>query len=324
MATDLNNDGYADGILSTLVDDSSGMRNPIYRFSQGTSMASPHVAGILALMRAVHPGISPDDIDNLLSAGTITSDIGAAGRDDLYGYGFIDALKSVQAAQKLANGGTLPPQPALITSSPNQLTMKLTNSSVLDISNQGEAVSSITTYGSNASWLSINATNVNALGLGEYTVTVDRSGLPGGSYIGVVTFSIANGEILEVPVSMLVGSVSTIGSAGYIYALLIDDNGNTVAIDPKLPLGNGVYSYSFTGVPPGSYRIIAGSDIDNDSQVCQLGESCGGYPTIDSLSSVDVVNTDLTNLNFVIDILSGVGSSDHSAESNNSAHGYRR
>ncbi|MFT7554121.1 MAG: hypothetical protein ACI9LO_000433, partial [Planctomycetota bacterium] len=43
---DLNNDGYGDGVLSTLVDDSSGTRNPTFAFYQGTSMASPHVAGV--------------------------------------------------------------------------------------------------------------------------------------------------------------------------------------------------------------------------------------------------------------------------------------
>jgi serine protease len=44
-SVDTDGNGYVDGVLSTLVDDSSGTREPSWVFYQGTSMASPHVAG---------------------------------------------------------------------------------------------------------------------------------------------------------------------------------------------------------------------------------------------------------------------------------------
>ena len=42
-------------------------------------MASPHVAGVLALMKSINPDLTPDDIDALLEQGRITYDLGATG-----------------------------------------------------------------------------------------------------------------------------------------------------------------------------------------------------------------------------------------------------
>jgi hypothetical protein len=59
------------------------------------------VAGVAALMKSVAPALSPADFDVLPAAGSLTQDLGgesAAVRNDLYGYGLIDAQKSVLAA----------------------------------------------------------------------------------------------------------------------------------------------------------------------------------------------------------------------------------
>ncbi len=54
---------------------------------QGTSMASPHVAGLAALIVSQMPGITPAQIEYVIR--TTARDIGAAGRDDSFGYGLI-------------------------------------------------------------------------------------------------------------------------------------------------------------------------------------------------------------------------------------------
>ena len=66
-----------------------------YTFLNGTSMAAPHMAGVMALMRSVNPGLSPADIETLLVSGRLTDDLGPPGRDDSYGHGMINAYKSV-------------------------------------------------------------------------------------------------------------------------------------------------------------------------------------------------------------------------------------
>ncbi len=307
VAADLNNDGYVDGVLSSLADDSSGSREPTYSFYQGTSMATPHVAGVFALMRAVHPGLTPDDIDNLLITGSITQDLGDAGRDDIYGHGFINALAAVQAAQTLANGGEPVPLPAIIVAEPSELVLGLSSSARVILSNEGGEVASVTSVTTSATWLGVSTYDVDANGLGEYSVTIDRSGLADSLYLGNITFDLSDGNQLEVQVTMQVGVVDTEGEVAQIYLLLLDENSalidNTVATDH----GNGIYSYSFENVTPGAYRVIAGSDIDNDNYICQLAEACGGYPGIDSLNNIEVTNTDISGLDFVVDILSNFG-----------------
>jgi serine protease len=95
---DVNGDGRPDGVLSTATTDSSGMLVNDYATWMGTSMAVPHVAGVIALMKAVNPGLTPQRVADLLASGALTDDLGAPGKDDQFGYGLINASKAVTAA----------------------------------------------------------------------------------------------------------------------------------------------------------------------------------------------------------------------------------
>ncbi|MCA1798155.1 MAG: S8 family serine peptidase [Xanthomonadaceae bacterium] len=106
---DRNGDGIPDSILSTAARDSDGTVHPNYRFMYGTSVATPHVAATLALMKAVAPALTPADIAQLLQAGALTDDIGAPGRDDLFGHGQVNVYKAVLAARDFVG---LPPAAA--------------------------------------------------------------------------------------------------------------------------------------------------------------------------------------------------------------------
>ena len=60
----------------------------------GTSMASPHVNGVVALMRQANPDISVQDIKQIIYE--TAYDLGPTGEDNSYGWGMIDAYEAVQ------------------------------------------------------------------------------------------------------------------------------------------------------------------------------------------------------------------------------------
>lgn len=64
-----------------------------YTMMSGTSMATPHVAGAVALMVSRDPSYLPDDIKLVLEETAI--DLGAPGKDNLYGAGRVDAFEAV-------------------------------------------------------------------------------------------------------------------------------------------------------------------------------------------------------------------------------------
>lgn len=80
---DDNGDGYGDGVLQeTRLNGSWG-----YYFFQGTSMASPHVAGAAAVLIANGTASTPAEVLQHLSA--TAKDLGEVGYDKHYGHGLI-------------------------------------------------------------------------------------------------------------------------------------------------------------------------------------------------------------------------------------------
>src|SRR5690606_17540604 len=117
VAEDAAFDGFRDGVYSTVFTDSPPPRRQSYDFYEGTSMASPHVAGVIALMKSVYPQLSPGQFDSLLAQGRLTTDFpfpdGPTVRNNFDGYGEINATKAVLVAAELAGVTT---QPALTVS----------------------------------------------------------------------------------------------------------------------------------------------------------------------------------------------------------------
>lgn len=261
-------------------------------------MAAPHMAGVVALMKAVNPALTPQDLDNLLAGGTISEDLGASGRDDQFGHGLIDANKAVRAAQDLV--GTPPPaQSPLLSVNPAALNFGLAETSAtVSVTNAGGGVLTLGGASQNSSgWLSVNPTNVDSNGFGTYTVNVDRASLPNGTYSAIVTF-LSTANAISIPVIMQVGAGNLQANAGYHYVLLLDPATRQTVAQVDLESTNGVYNYTFTGIAPGRYQILAGTDADNDGFICDAGEACGAFQNLDLPSDL-VVTQNRANLNFV-------------------------
>ncbi|HJR27069.1 MAG TPA: S8 family serine peptidase, partial [Acidimicrobiales bacterium] len=92
-AADCATGGRPSGILSTYWLKDEPSRHDQYACLAGTSMAAPHVAGGLAILRG--QGLSPQAaVDRLLGT---ARDLGSPGRDASFGVGLIDLARAAQA-----------------------------------------------------------------------------------------------------------------------------------------------------------------------------------------------------------------------------------
>jgi serine protease len=80
-----------------------------YYYYSGTSMATPHVTGVAALVKSLAPKISPADLKKLLM--DTARDVGAAGYDPLTGAGRLDASAACERARGRAGSGPSVPLP---------------------------------------------------------------------------------------------------------------------------------------------------------------------------------------------------------------------
>jgi serine protease len=155
---DYNGDGYIDGVLQNTFDASGDG----YFFYTGTSMASPHVAGVAALCKAVDPALTNAELRDILE--TTAVDLGAAGWDQYFGHGRVDAYAAVQEAQ---GGGDITPP---VISDVNAV--DISHNSARIVWNTDEPADSVVYYGPTTSYGStasdsayVTAHSVNLTGL---------------------------------------------------------------------------------------------------------------------------------------------------------------
>jgi len=172
-----------------------------YGTLSGTSMATPHVAGVAALVisagigDANGNGVINDDVRSLLQA--TAQDLGFTGRDPVYGFGLVDADAAVAAVQ----GTVPPPTPDPIFNPPTNLRATVSNRMVSlawsDNSNveSGYEVQIGRWKGRSVNWSVWNVTGANvatlegSLGKGTYSFRV--RGMTGNP----VTYSTFSNEV---------------------------------------------------------------------------------------------------------------------------------
>ncbi len=91
-SVDQNADGYGDGILQQTF--AAGTPATFgYYFFQGTSMATPQVAAVAALVRSVRPTYTAAQVRSAIE--TSCKDRGSAGYDTTYGFGIVNAALAI-------------------------------------------------------------------------------------------------------------------------------------------------------------------------------------------------------------------------------------
>ncbi|HEU0305372.1 MAG TPA: S8 family serine peptidase, partial [Lysobacter sp.] len=77
-----------------------------YAYLDGTSMATPHVSGVAAIVWSANPAATNTQLRSALESTAL--DLGAAGRDNQFGYGLVQALAAADAITGGGGGETAP------------------------------------------------------------------------------------------------------------------------------------------------------------------------------------------------------------------------
>jgi serine protease len=260
-------------------------------------MATPHVSGVVALMRAEAPGMTPAQLDALLDGSSayspICEDLGAPGRDDLFGHGLIDARLAVQAAIELAGGGAGSDDARLVVTPTSLSFPARTTSRVLTLSRGGQGPLSLeAAVVSSEAWLEVAAQNVDGDGLGSYVVSLDAAAfaaLPDGTHAATITLDSTSNTVLVQALAQKGGEQYP--NTGYQFLLLLDPDDLETAASVAIPISEGEYPYRIDDVKRGEYVVVIGTDLDNDGFICDEGEACGAFPQLDEPARVKVRGT---------------------------------
>jgi serine protease len=311
--------GAPDNVYSDVATfDTAGRRQPAFGGMQGTSMASPHVAGVMALMRFVNPNLTVTQVDSLIAAGSLTDELGTPGRDIDYGFGLINARKAVDAA--LAALGTPPPaQNAPVVALPSELTFgAAATTAVVELSAAGTTTETVVATqvvlpaGASTGAVTLTPPAGSTNGLGRYTVSVNRNAFSGdGTFYPSINFTLNSARVVTVQLTvqkLAGGGTSTSANFGPIYVLLIDPATGNVEHTVLATLAAGRYQWSFNGYAKSRVAIVAGGDLDNDDFICARGEPCGAYPLLqpgERYQPIDLTGN-RSDLNFQVAPLAGI------------------
>ena len=311
---DGNGDGQGDLVSSTSAGEVEGKLQAVYRGLQGTSMAAPHVSGVLALMKQVRPALNSGDIESYLINGDLTLPPceSECNRTDQLGYGILDAGKAVQSALS-----TSPPE--LLTSSPAVVNLVveagISAPETVAVSRLGDSDITITGVSASDKWFAVSPPvappgitldSTNPVAEFELTLISENleAGLSSRGSLTVVYDTPSEGEKrLVIPVIGQQITDQQARDAGRHFVLLVDPEpqGDTfVTVGQAVAtVDAGRYQFEFlpddgqapkrqNEVPPGKYFLVAGTDLDNDGLICHAGEACAEYPVAGLRQVVEV------------------------------------
>ena len=259
---DSDSNGFVDAILSLSAESGAGGLNYRYDYRFGTSMATPHVSGIFALMLAINPNLRADDIEQMLIAGLLTDDLGISGADTLYGYGLINARKAVTAASDSLSGS--PVLTSYLSSSISSVEFRPSQTeTVFETRTIGDDAITVSSIDYDASWL--NITSLNQTSDSEsWRMTIDRIGLDAGLYRETVSFN-SSANTVNIDVILQVNPATQTYQLGPLLVSLVNTASNS-STQADATFSNNSYRFNFNTLAAGDYRIVISSDLNGNGQ----------------------------------------------------------
>lgn len=253
----------------------------------GTSMASPHVAGILALLleraNLSQRRLLPPIVDALVREQRLLS---AQNQpfDVQRGYGLVDASQ-LSGLGDISRLSVLEPDPRRVVFPEGESEQRLMLSAK---GKNPETVTNVRVVDANDDpWLEVVGNNPD----GSFQIRINRDFLPAseGNVRGDLRVNYVDNEGVQrsflLPVTVLRPSDEDQRNAGthFVQLIPVDDQGERTGgevIEQAVEARDGRYSFSFdpTEIPPGDYLLLAGSDLDNNGFFCDAGEACARFP----------------------------------------------
>lgn len=254
------------GVLSTLNSGTSAPGSETYAYYQGTSMATPHVAGLAALILAKAPGKTPDEIETLLKQNVRTLPGSCSGG---CGAGLVDAKKTLLALG--GNGGNVAPT-ATFTFSANDLTVSFTDASS---DSDGSIASHAWDFGDGTTSTATSPSKTYAAA-GTYTVTLkvtDNGGLDNTKTASVTVPSNGGGAVLQNGVAKTGLSAALNGSLDF--SLVVPAGASNLKFVTSGGSGD-VDVYAKLGSAPTTASYTCKSDTPSNSETCTISNVQAG------------------------------------------------
>lgn len=265
---DVDDDGHPDGVLSTLGDD--------VEFYQGTSMASPHVAGLAMLMKALDPDLSQGTARSLLESTAIT-DVDCSG----CGAGLVNAAQTLRAMRGEADQPLVVPLPDVTRIGRADLDAEVS------FANEGGASTEVVVSvgGRDRAQVTLDTSRAT-LGPGESLdihVDIGRTGEDAGE--ATLTAAWGTGQVAE---ARLFWSADVVNVARSVDVGALRIEGEDIIPERLVPASAADgYAYKLFNLTPGDYLVIGISDDDNDGNP-ELHEGIGVFPRIQEPALVTV------------------------------------
>jgi len=266
---DQNQDGYPDGVLS-LFD------NNTYNFQHGTSMATPHVAGISALVLAVNPSLNQTTLTELL----VQSANSNGQCNEGCGAGYIDATKALLTA-----GGVALPNPTLAVDRSRLFFPEGVNQATLGVYNigTGDLTISTTMLGpqSNLFTVTPTSTTIAAQSGVNLTVSLTRGTFESGSAnLRVRGEGTASGQEAYVDLTFTDIPVTAVRPVNVVQvgAYKVNAAGTYERVRDTLTRPDDEFEFRVTGLGAGEYFIFAIGDDNNDGLFDPQLDSFGAWP----------------------------------------------
>lgn len=289
MSVDHNADSYRDGVLSLWRDDTTGSFG--YAFSEGTSMAAPHVAGVASLMKSIAPDLTQSQVLAALSATAqplSASDCGRPTGGDC-GAGLIDAAAALALVRDDAipesGAGDLVLDPGLLDFGTRSVSLGVTlrNTGTTDLTWRATALESSAgnpaplpsdalLISADSGTISASASQLVTLSLARDLVSED------GTYTLTVPFEVdGSDDVAYLHVSFIQATGASPQLTGpMVVAAFIEDERGELVVSGSVSADTAFSEYSFEALP-GANEVIAWSD-ENDNGLIDAGDYLGVFP----------------------------------------------